>query len=96
MFLFRGQVRDISQTGCYIETRAQLNLRRFAEVELKFVANGEHLRFLAKVMDIRPGIGAGFEFLAGDPRMDGSFLKFIEGLSKGTEQVQEIDQQDGV
>ena len=82
-FLFRGDVRDISLTGCYIETRAHLKLQRFAEVELRFTANGQHLNTLARVMVIRPGKGAGFEFLPGDPRLDKPFQKLIEKLGAG-------------
>ena len=55
--LFRGQVKDISLTGCYVAARARLNLKRFAEIELRFCANGQQLSSLARVMDVRPGRG---------------------------------------
>ena len=63
--LFRGAVKDISLTGCYVETRARLNLKRFAEIELRFSANGQQLSALARVMDVRPGKGIGVEFIPG-------------------------------
>jgi len=78
--LFRGEIRDISVTGCYIATRAQLNLKRFAEVELRFSANGQRLSSLARVMAVRPGKGVGIEFVAGDPRMDKRFHQLLERL----------------
>lgn len=78
--VFRGKLKDISQSGCYIETRAHLNLPRLAEVEVRFTAFGRKLTALAKVMDIRPGKGAGFEFLPCDSRLDQRFLKMIEQL----------------
>jgi PilZ domain len=78
--LFRGAVRDISLTGCYVETRARLNLKRFAEVELRFSANGHQLTALARVMDVRPGKGIGVEFVPGDPRMNKRFRDLIEEL----------------
>lgn len=78
--LFRGEIRDISLTGCYIATRAQLNLKRFAEVELRFSANGQRLSSLARVMDVRPGKGVGIEFVSGDPRMDQRFHQLLERL----------------
>ena len=78
--LFRGAVRDISLTGCYVETRARLNLKRFAEIELRFSANGHQLSSLARVMDVRPGKGIGVEFLPGDPRMSKRFRDLIEEL----------------
>jgi len=82
--LFRGEVKDISMTGCYIETRARLNLKRHAEIELRFSANGRHLSSLARVMDLRPGRGVGIEFLPGDPRMDREFRELIQRLSEAS------------
>jgi PilZ domain len=79
--LFRGEVKDISLTGCYIATRARLNLKRFAEIELRFSANGQYLSSLARVMEVRPGKGVGIEFLPGDPRMDQQFHELLERLS---------------
>ena len=78
--LFRGAVKDISLTGCYVETRARLNLKRFAEIELRFSANGQQLSALARVMDVRPGKGIGVEFIPGDPRMNKRFRDLIEEL----------------
>lgn len=78
--LFRGRIRDISLTGCFIETAARLRLERLTEVELRFTAIGRHVSSAARVMDIRPGKGAGFEFLPGDHGMQEAFLKLIESL----------------
>jgi hypothetical protein len=78
--LFRGKIRDISQSGCFIETRARLNLPRLAEVEVRFTARGHKQSALARVMVVRPGMGAGFEFLPGDPRLDKSFQSMIDRL----------------
>jgi hypothetical protein len=60
--LFRGKILDISQTGCYIETRARLKLERFTDVEMLFKVNNNHYRTSARVMDVRPGKGLGVEF----------------------------------
>ena len=81
--LFRGEVKDISLTGCFIATRARLKLKRFAEIELRFSANGQHLSSLARIMEVRPGSGVGIEFLPGDPRMDRQFRELMERLSGG-------------
>ena len=78
--LFRGEVKDISLTGCYVATRARLNLKRFTEIELRFSANGQQLSSPARVMDVRPGRGIGVEFLPGDPRMNKRFRDLIEQL----------------
>jgi hypothetical protein len=78
--LFRGRLKDISESGCFIETRAHLNLPRLAEVEIRFTALGTKLAVLGRVMVVLPGKGAGFEFLPGDPRLGQSFSNMIERL----------------
>src|SRR5258708_1502954 len=78
--LFRGRLKDISQSGCFVETRAHLNLPRLAEVEVRFTAFGLKVKVLAKVMNLRPGKGAGFSFLSEDPRLDQAFHSMIERL----------------
>jgi hypothetical protein len=51
--LFRGEIRDISQTGCFIRTKARLNLARFAALDLRFMLNGQRYRVAARAMDVR-------------------------------------------
>ena len=68
--LFRGEVKDVSLTGCYVATRARLKLKRFAQIELRFSANGHQVTSLARVVNVRPGKGVGVEFLPGDPRVN--------------------------
>jgi hypothetical protein len=51
-----------------------------AEVEIRFTVCGLKQAALARVMDVRPGKGAGFEFLPQDPRLDQSFRKVVDGL----------------
>lgn len=79
--LFRGAVKDISLTGCYVETRARLNLKRNAEIEVRFTAHGEQLSSLARVKEVRPGKGVGIEFVPGDPMMSARFQRLIEDLA---------------
>jgi hypothetical protein len=83
--LFRGSVRDISRSGCFIESKARLKLTRMQEVELQFRSQGIQVNSLARVMDIRPGVGAGFEFIAEDPRLEQPLLKLIGRLDGGPE-----------
>jgi hypothetical protein len=78
--LFRGEVKDISVSGCYVATRARLALKRFAEVELRFSANGQQMTSLARVVEVRPGRGLGVEFLPRDPKMSKRFQDFLEHL----------------
>ncbi|HUY94470.1 MAG TPA: PilZ domain-containing protein [Terracidiphilus sp.] len=79
--LIRGRVRDISRSGCFIETRAPLKMARMTEVELRFMANGNRMVALAHLMDVQPGRGAGFQFLTADPRLDAGFERWIEDLN---------------
>ena len=78
--LFRGEVKDISISGCYVATRARLTLQRFAEVELRFSANGYQMTSMARVVEVRPGRGLGVEFLPGDTKMSKRFRDFLEQL----------------
>jgi len=88
--LFRGKVKDISLTGCYVTTRARLRLKRLAKIELRFSANGQQMSSLARVMDVRPGKGIGVEFLPGDPRMSKRFREVIEELkARSPEQAEQ-------
>jgi hypothetical protein len=84
--LFRGSVRDISRSGCFIESKARLKLASKQEVELQFSSRGIQVNSLARVMDIRPGVGAGFEFIAEDPRLEQPLLKLIGWLDGGPDQ----------
>jgi hypothetical protein len=61
--LFRGEIRDISLTGCFIATKARLNLARYAAVDLRFRLKGQQYRSMARAMDVRQGRGVGLEFL---------------------------------
>ncbi len=83
--LFRGEVKDVSLTGCYVATRARLKLRRFAQIELRFSANGHQVTSLARVVDVRPGKGVGVEFLPGDPRVNERLCNLLRQLGAQSE-----------
>lgn len=80
-FLFRGRILDISQTGCYIESRARLELRRSTKVELRFMVEGTSFNILARVMQVRPGKGVGFEFSLDSLQIEKSLPDLIQKLS---------------
>jgi hypothetical protein len=83
-FLLRGEILDISQTGCFIKTKAQLHLGRYTKVDLRFTVKETSFHILARVMEVRFGKGAGFEFLHVDPQVRASLLLLIHSLSTGT------------
>ena len=79
-FLFRGEIADLSETGCYVKTRARLSLRRSSEAELRFTVNGDNFSVLARSVVVRTGIGVGFEFSVIEPQMHRKLLELIEEL----------------
>jgi hypothetical protein len=80
-YLFRGEIRDISQTGCYLMTNARTQLERLTEVDLLFVLNNREYHTLARVMKIRPGKGVGLEFMFSDRAAEESFKELIFGMA---------------
>jgi hypothetical protein len=79
-YLFRGEIRDISETGCYIMTNARLQLERLTEVDLVFVLNNRKYQTRARVIKIRPKKGVGLEFLFSDHSAEESFKELNLGL----------------
>lgn len=79
-FLFRGRIRDISLTGCFIETRASLHLERRTAVEMRFTVEQVTFSTLARIMVVRDGKGAGFEFLPLDERTQEHLLTLIHRI----------------
>jgi hypothetical protein len=74
--LFRGNIVDISLSGCFIETRARLLLEPGTRVQMVFRADRSTLRVTATVRAVRPGTGAGFLFGAMSAYMQAE----LEGL----------------
>ena len=79
-FLFRGAIRDISRTGCYVATTVTLNLEPQSEVEVLFRLKHLEYRIHAQVNNVRTGIGAGFEFLLQDPLVELPIRKLLGAL----------------
>jgi hypothetical protein len=92
-FLFRGAIRDFSMTGCFIKSTAQLRLDRGAEVDLRFSVDGHYFSARARLMIVRPGGGAGFEFLLGDPELQNRLGTLITRFSAGAPEVGELSQE---
>jgi hypothetical protein len=79
-YLFRGEIRDMSETGCYIMTSARMQLERLTEVDLIFVLNNRKYHTRARVMKIRPKQGVGLEFLFSDQAAEESFKELSLGM----------------
>ncbi len=81
-FMFRGRIKDLSPTGCYIETRARLRLEVGTAAELCFTVNDRNFKAVAEVKVTRPGVGVGFEilFLVAESRAPSDLLALIQKL----------------
>jgi hypothetical protein len=66
--LFRGRIRDISETGCYVATRAQMQIEPDRTIELRFRMGEETHRVLAKVVEMKPLTGIRMVFIEPGPR----------------------------
>jgi hypothetical protein len=80
--LFRGEIRDISQNGCFVVTRARVQLERLAEAEVRFKLNNRQFRVRARVMNVRHGDGVGLEFLDKNARCEDEIRRLIEELAR--------------
>ena len=71
--LFRGEIQNFSWTGCFVVTKAQLHLKRFDKVDIRFAIDRIPYQVIARVMRALPGEGLGLEFLFADVRSEELF-----------------------
>ena len=88
--VFRGKTHDLSQTGCYINSTGYLSAGVGAEVEVRFSVSDVHFRAAARVRLVRPGKGAGFEFLHVEQNVQNNLNSLIETLSCPTPVPSEV------
>ncbi len=84
---FRGEIIDISSAGCYIATRAELDLVPGALVEMIFRLRGAEFRPIAATRIVRPGDGAGFAFVTLNSKLQAQLDALIEVLSEARERT---------
>ena len=82
--LLQGEIRDISTSGCFLETRARLRLDRYTKVDLNFRINGVPYHTVARIMGVRTGAGVGMEFFFDSQRDEMLFKKLIRSLGSPT------------
>jgi hypothetical protein len=58
--IFCGKILDLAEGGCYIETKARLNMKPGTRVSMIFYLKGRMFRTDALSRAIRPKRGAGF------------------------------------
>jgi hypothetical protein len=79
-YLFRGEIRDFTESGCFVKTKARLHAKRLAEVDIRFIVNGIQYHTAARVMNVRPDEGYGLEFLFKDLRTQELFRSLYRML----------------
>lgn len=79
-FLFRGTIRDISLTGCYIATKFAMKLESLSEVDVLLILKNHEYRIQARVRNFRPGKGVGLEFLYRDPQVEARFQNLLQAF----------------
>ncbi|MGB7191486.1 MAG: PilZ domain-containing protein [Acidobacteriaceae bacterium] len=79
--LFRGKIRDVSLSGCFIETPA-LNLERGTQVEVYFVARQMQFRVGGHIAVLRRKRGAGIAFQNLGPRRTRQITELLAELNK--------------
>jgi hypothetical protein len=79
--LFRGSIRDLSLTGCFILPHVRMTLRGETEAELRFSLEGEELMLRARVKMTRPNGGIGFKFQDISPPLKTRLGRMVKKLS---------------
>jgi|KBSMisStaDraftv2_1062788.scaffolds.fasta_scaffold36579_2 hypothetical protein len=67
--LFRGEIRSVSETGCFISVRAAVKLAANAIVELRFKLGQTEYTAMARVVETVPSTGIRMRFIATDPAL---------------------------
>lgn len=65
--LFRGEIRNVSETGCLIALKAKITLVPGSLIELHFKLGGKGYRALARVVEAVPATSIRMHFIAADP-----------------------------
>ncbi|MBV8631283.1 MAG: PilZ domain-containing protein [Silvibacterium sp.] len=79
--LFRGRIRDLSVSGCFIEA-AMPRLERGTLVEVYFVTNQLQFRVQANIAGVREKRGAGISFVNVSPRRAAQIAALIGELAE--------------
>lgn len=81
--VFRGTIRNISESGCYFETPARLSLAPASAVNLRFKLSDRRYSTCALVRNLIPGRGMGLEFAFSRENERESIRSVIRALEIG-------------
>jgi hypothetical protein len=79
--LFRGTIRNISESGCYFETQARVSLELSTQVDLRFRLIDRRYSTRALVRNMAPGRGIGLEFAFSNAKAEESIKSVIRALN---------------
>jgi hypothetical protein len=82
--LFRGEVQNLSKTGCFVVTKACLRLEPMHIVDLRMSVKNISYSIHAKVVYVRLGEGLGLEFLPPDPVSEERLNKLLQILAEAS------------
>jgi hypothetical protein len=81
--LFRGEIWNISDSGCFISTRAAVAPATGTVIELRFKFGGAAYTALARVVEALPSSGIRIRFVAIEPRFS-EHMRRILGANPDT------------
>jgi hypothetical protein len=79
--LLRGEVRNVSKNGCFVETRARLHVELQSEAAVRFNLSNRRYRIRAVVANVRTEAGVGFEFRFEDELTEEEIRSLVEELN---------------
>lgn len=85
--LLRGNICNISQHGCFLQSHTPARLVLGSVAEVRFKINGRNYRCAALVRNIQPGVGTAFEFYLLSAAMKARLAGLIKELKEATPQA---------
>ena len=79
--LFRGELQNVSDSGCFISTRAAIDIPSNTIVDLRFNLAGIRYSALAGVVEALPTGGIRMRFLATDPAFSDRIRRILGARS---------------
>jgi len=86
--LFRGEIRNVSETGCFISLRVSVNLPPGTYVRLRFRMGRAEYSALASVVESMPSIGIRMRFISTDEAFTDRIHQI---LGKDPERIDQVD-----
>jgi len=76
--IFRGEICNLSLHGCFVTTRARVQLEKVTPVMIRFNLRNRQFKTEGLVVNLRPGEGFGIQFHHATPETVDEFMKLVE------------------